>query len=200
MNLSFPSFSQDECRFFTACGTLQAARGRALPKSKKFFVAEIPNGKSKRWMRVIYSKDSKHLHLDIATETYFEKRKPNPSSSDSRAAFRFLDGLEGYKVNVVVRGTFVTQLQSISEASLIRKTMVDASDGGGVSVQMSGARLSFKGLPLESLDWRKENESTILVTVETIKLNNKTIGEGYLVDLYKEVRMCYRMIAFGEMI
>lgn len=202
MNLLVPQIEEGACAIFTACGNVQASGKGKLVKSsfKNWQIAEVPDTKVREWIRLAYSTSSRHLHIDLATGTFFPENEPPKSNIAFKGLLKKLDQFEGVKLNTTAGADFKARLVDIPESSMIRKTMLKAREGG-VSVKLTGARLSFEGLPIEAIYWREDDISkSIKIEVRTIEFKNRVFTSAYLVDLYKEVKDLYRLLAFGETI
>ena len=163
MPFQTPKFEDSYCEFFSACG---------LVESEDQELRDWLNGQPSREIRYRAShqmaflhvmsggKMGFHVHFDVATAAYFEKRK-KPQPKDKRKDIQqFFDHIKGYSIDTVLIARYRFPANIFPNARLIRllKSLEHTSDDGKTRLRTLGVELTMEGEDIERVKCYLDDE------------------------------------------
>ncbi|MBI2925243.1 MAG: hypothetical protein HYY24_06010 [Verrucomicrobia bacterium] len=183
MTIALPEIEKAGCRSFTACGRV-ATKDKSLSKffaDKRTLIASIKRGRSQRFVRLCFGQAG-HLHVDVATPTYFpEEWKPKPTCTWPRIQ-ALLDRFFGQRIPVRVEGVFSLPVERLPESGFIRMLSVE-SMLPNVSMKLTGGTFSVTGASIQRIAWSLEREGK-RIEVRLRSTVEATLNETYLEELF----------------
>jgi hypothetical protein len=172
MGIELPRLEKTACKLLTACGRIQNPAGQLLKVMKRHhkLVARYRAGGVGAYVRVMLcGKSGDHLHIDCALEEFFrqgESMKPPKATHPKSKVLRLLQEAVGSRIDVLVSGVFLLDLENLPQRGFIRSLM--ATQGStGLTMKLTGGNLSITGAPITNIRWSlKQDQSHVLVDLK----------------------------------
>jgi hypothetical protein len=181
MTFGLPAIAGTPCVSLTACGRLEDPVKR---KVQPIMAARYRAEKGTHYLRLLQSGSPvSHVHIDIASKTYFGDTPPEMNSKRSEiegAIARYY----GYKAKVLFRAAYVLPRERLPAGSIVlvgepNRVVTKVDD---VEVELVGANMAIRGSAIEEIDWLVV-KGGVLIDLAFEKVVE--ISERYILDLLR---------------
>jgi len=184
MAVDLPKFENKYGLILTVCGGLKNPTAKITEKNPKIPpVAKYDTSAGIAFLRAwIKGKKETYLHVDCALSKFFPKGKEPQITCKKDKIFKTIESVSGIEIDSQIEACFDIPFADLPEKGTIRSLYAEQKSAD-ISMQLTGAEVSFTGAPLQQIKWniRKEKESTI-VHVWMRGERVTTVSDRYLVE------------------
>jgi hypothetical protein len=184
MELQIPDLAEKSLIYLSTCGRIESASKEiqewVTSHEDRFLFYRIPkSAKSVCRVDMDHFRNHEHLHLDVATEEFFEGEKLPPPSKDAPDLGDVLAPFVGVQIKVTISGEF--SFHSDEPIRFGKKFGELEFRSADIEMKATSITFNIKGLPIKQASWEideKGNKNKIT----TKGVTQITFSEKYLVD------------------
>ncbi|MGQ0637430.1 MAG: hypothetical protein ACT4QC_22720 [Planctomycetaceae bacterium] len=191
MPIKLPAIQRSACTFFTACGEIETSDRRIV----EFVKRQKPGWRYFQFRSVSVrlgvgqdSTDKKlHCHVDVVDSKWHSGDKPGRNSRPSEL-HEIFHRLRGAEIQLDLRAWFDTP--TIALPPIIQNMRGSEVTQGGVSVKVTGGRLSITGAPVKSIQWSMDEAGDNVTLLIESGLHAR-VTDSYLVDAFESMKLAF---------
>ena len=198
MALVLPNFAGSKCGLITVCARIHGVGVSKFEhlEGKKFLTSSRTSKGAKVFLRILGGgKDRDHLHVDVATASYFGKQTPKDTNKISDLE-KFIAHFEGEEIDAGIRGVFKVEIEALPSDGVIRSLMVERKYAR-MSMRMSGSTITIEGAPIRQVKWESLDDKKH-VEVEIWGHQKIMIDKQYLEDARQWIESFFESFVLGK--
>ena len=200
MAVELPKFEDEYGLFLKVCGKLKNPVTKAQakePKSAPVTSYKIPSGKAfiRAWLT---GKKETYLHVDCAISSLFPHGKEPKVTHEKDDILSTIVIALGGEIDSQVEACFEVPLSELPEKGTIR-SLYGEQKSADISMQITGAEVSFTGAPLQWIRWNIRKAEEMFVARVWLSGERVTvISDKYLLDSWDWINDQFSIFVLGR--
>ena len=200
MVVELPKFEDKYGLILTVCGKLKSPATKTQAKEPKIAPVakyEIPAGTAfiRTWLT---GKKETYLHVDCAVSRVFSEGRAPKVTHKKNDILKTIESVSGREIDSIVEACFDIPLSDLPEKGTIR-SLCEEQRSADISIQLTGAEVSFTGAPLQWIRWNIRKEEDMFIARVRIKGERVTvISDKYLLESWDWINEQLSIFVFGR--
>jgi hypothetical protein len=180
MAIELPRFEDTFCQFINLCSRIAEEPPGGLPATDLDLTSSYNATTGKALIRLLWDRDEKHFHIDVALRSAFGKKPPKTDTRLPQLR-KVFDLFRGATVNTVVQGSYVIPITSlpptgglIFTGNTAIKLKVSKSE-----IELTGASLTFRNAEVNHIRWDLGKDTVFL---EVFARRTGSVNDIYMRD------------------
>ena len=200
MAVELPKFENPCGLILTVCGKLKNPTIKSQEKEPKTTpVAKYETSAGIAFLRA-WIKDKKeiYLHVDCAVSRFFPKGRTPEVTCKKDSILNTIESVFGVEIDSRVEACFDIPFSDLPEKGTIRSLYTEQKSAD-ISMQLTGADVSFTGAPLQQLKWNVRKEKELLVARVWVKGERvTTVSDKYLLESWDWINEQFSIFVLGR--
>ncbi|MFZ0035066.1 MAG: hypothetical protein WAK60_08790 [Sedimentisphaerales bacterium] len=184
MVVELPKFENKYGLILTVCGEIKNLTAKIPEKNPKTPpVAKYDTSAGTAFVRAwIKGKKETYLHVDCALSKFFPKGKEPQVTCKEDKIFETIDSVSGVEIDCHVEACFDIPFSDLPEKGTIRSLYAEQKSAD-ISMQLTGAEVSFTGAPLQQIKWNIHKEKEPIIVHVWMKGERvATVSDRYIIE------------------
>jgi hypothetical protein len=200
MVVELPKFEDKYGLILTVCGKIKNSTIKAPEEEpKKTPVAKYESSAGTTFIRAwITGKKGTHLHVDCAISRFFPKGQEPKITCKKDDILNTIEKAIGEEIDSRVEACFDIPFSDLPEKGTIRSLYAEQKSAD-ISMQLTGAEVSFTGTLLQQIKWNIRKEKELLIAHIWLRGERVTIvSDKYLLESWDWINEQLSIFVLGR--
>lgn len=200
MVVKLPKFEDKYGLILTVCGKLKSPVTKTRGKEPEIApVAKYETLSGKTFIRAcITGTKGTHLHVDCAISRFFPKGRIPKITCKKENILSTIESTFGKEIDSQVEACFDIPFSDLPEKGTIRSLYYEQKYAD-ISMQLTGAEVTFTGIPLQKIRWNIRKEKKSLVARVWLRGKRVTVvSDKYLLESWDWINEQLSIFVLGK--